>query len=180
MSDTLRPAKNFFTALAGIVLITGFIGNIAAPLPSASAQELSSDPVFASSFKDFGRTMQPLSQWKGKTLVVNFWATWCKSCLTEIPNLIKLYDKYRSRDVVIVGVAVDNADKVEKFTKERSISYPIVYGGAEAVNLSKQMGNKIGGLPFSIVIDTKGKVVSTFLGEIPKGKLEQILQQLVG
>ncbi|HVS25927.1 MAG TPA: TlpA disulfide reductase family protein [Burkholderiales bacterium] len=180
MSGTLRPARKIFTALAGIALITGFIGNIAAPLPFASAQELSSDPVFASNFKDFGRKMQPLSQWKGKTLVVNFWATWCKTCLTEIPELIKIYDKYRSRDVVIVGVAVDNADKVEKFTKEHGISYPIVYGGAEVVNLSKQMGNKVGGLPFSIVIDAKGKVVSTFLGEIPKGKLEQILQQLVG
>ena len=180
MRGTLRPAKYFFTALVGIALIAGFTGNVAVPLPSASAQELSSDPVFASSFKDFARTMQPLSQWKGKTLVVYFWATWCKPCITEIPHLMKLYDKYRSRDVVIVGIAVDNADKVEKFTKEHGISYPIVYGGAEAVNLSKQMGNKVGGLPYSIVIDAKGKVVSTILGEIPKGKLEQILQQLVG
>jgi len=180
MSGTLRPAKYFFTALVGIALIAGFTGNVAVPLPSVLAEELSSDPVFASSFKDFGRTMQPLSQWKGKTLVVYFWATWCKPCLTEVPELIKLYDKYRSRDVVIVGIAVDNADKVEKFTKEYGISYPIVYGGTEAVNLSKQMGNKIGGLPYSVVIDAKGKVVSTILGESPKGKLEQILQQLVG
>ncbi|MGH8751937.1 MAG: TlpA family protein disulfide reductase [Burkholderiales bacterium] len=150
-----------------------FLG-VADALPAAA------DPVYDASFKDFNRKLQPLSQWKGKTLVVNFWATWCKPCLKEIPELITVYNKYRAKNVVIVGVAIDQADKVEQFTKEHKITYPVVYGGTEAVSLSKQMGNKVGGLPFSIVIDAKGNVVETILGEIPPGKLEMILQQVAG
>ena len=166
-------------AIAGF----GFFGspsNYGLPINSAAAEPVAADPVYAASFKDFNRNMQPLGQWKGKTLVVYFWATWCKPCLSEIPQLVSLYDTYRSKNVVIVGVAIDQADKVEKFTKEHRVTYPIVYGGNEAVSLSKQMGNKVGGLPFLIVIDAKGEVVETILGEIPKGKLEQILKQLAG
>ena len=178
MSNTGRLLVTL-VAIAGF----GFFGspsNNALPINSAAAEPVAADPVYAASFKDFNRNMQPLGQWKGKTLVVYFWATWCKPCLSEIPELVLLYDKYRSKNVMIVGVAIDQADKVEKFTKEHRITYPIVYGGTEAVELSKKMGNKIGGLPFSIVIDAKGQVVETILGEMPKGKLEQILKQLAG
>ena len=176
-----NPGRLFVTlvAIAGF----GFFGspsNYGLPINSAAADPVSADPVYAASFKDFNRNMQPLSQWKGKTLLVYFWATWCKPCLSEIPQLVSLYDTYRSKNVVIVGVAIDQADKVEKFTKEHRITYPIVYGGNEAVELSKKMGNKVGGLPFMIVIDAKGQVVETILGETPKGKLEQILKQLAG
>ncbi|MGH8760060.1 MAG: TlpA family protein disulfide reductase [Burkholderiales bacterium] len=160
-----------------VVFVLALIG-FAPALPAAEA--VSADPVYAASFKDFNRNMQPLGQWKGKTLLVYFWATWCKPCLSEIPQLVSLYDTYRSKNVVIVGVAIDQADKVEKFTKEHRVTYPIVYGGNEAVSLSKQMGNTVGGLPFLIVIDAKGEVVETILGEIPEGKLEQILKQLAG
>lgn len=161
----------------GVVIVVALIGWVPA-LPAAEA--VSSEPVYAASFKDFSRKLQPLSQWKGKTLIVYFWATWCKPCITEIPELVTLYEKYRGRNVMIIGVAIDQADKVEKFTKEHKITYPIVYGGNDAVDLAKKMGNDKRGLPFSLVIDSKGKVVYTNLGELPKGKLEQILQQLVG
>lgn len=148
---------------------------IAAPDDPAGAGKL----LFDSSFKDFKWQMQPVSQWKGKPMVVYFWATWCKPCVKEVPELIKLYDEYRGRDVVVLGIAVDNADKVEAFMKERNVNYPVLVGGNEAIDLSKKLGNKVGGLPFTIIVDKKGHVVKTYLGEVTKANLEEILKPIL-
>lgn len=188
-SRLLRP-------LGCILLATGMLHAVSAwiagPLngggffPRAMAADVSPNaadstaPLFASSFKDFDRKMQPLSQWKGKPLVVYFWATWCKSCKHEVPELIALYDKYKKSGLTVVGIAVDNTDKVIAFTKEYQINYPILIGSNDALNLSRQMGNKVGGLPFAVVIDAEGKVVGRILGETKPGKFEELVRPLAG
>ena len=75
---------------------------------------------------------------------------------------------------------MDQADKVEKFVKEFAIPYPMMIGGNEAIDLSKQLGNKIGGLPFVAIIDKQGNLVAKVLGETPKGKLDSIVKPLLG
>ncbi len=145
---------------------------IAAPDDPAAAGKL----LFDSKFKDFKWEMQPVAQWKGKPMVVYFWATWCKPCLKEVPELIKLYDEYRAKGVVVLGIAVDNADKVQAFMKERNVNYPVLVGGNEAIDLSKKLGNKIGGLPFTLIVDKQGNVVKTYLGEVTKANLEEMLK----
>lgn len=137
------------------------------------------EALFASQFKDFKWQMQPVSQWKGKPMVVYFWATWCKPCVKEVPELIKLYDEYRGKNVVVLGIAVDNADKVAEFMKQYKVNYPVLVGGNEAIDLSKKLGNKVGGLPFTLIVDQKGNVVKTYLGEVTKSNLEEILKPIL-
>lgn len=145
-----------------------------------AAPDPSTAPLYASSFKDFDRRMQPLSQYEGKTLVLYFWATWCKSCVAEVPELKSVFAKYKSKNAAVVGIAVDNADKVQKFVKDHGIEYPMYVGGNEALELSRQLGNSVKGLPFVVIVDAKGRIVERILGETPKGKLEGVLKPLLG
>ena len=133
------------------------------------------DTFFDASFRQFDRQPHALSQYKGKTVVAYFWATWCKSCVKEVPQLIGLQNQYKDKNVQFIGIAIDNADKVEKFTKDNAIPYPILIGGDDAMALAKKLGDLVGGLPFMVVIDKNGKLVEKILGEIPEGKLEQVL-----
>lgn len=147
---------------------------------STAKATLSSEPVFKASFRDLKWKVQPLRQWQGKYLVLYFWATWCKPCRHEVPELITLYKGFGARNAVVVGIAVDNADKVAAFAKQYGINYPLLVGGDEAMELSKKMGNHIGGLPYTIVIDPRGRVLQTLLGETKEGTLTSILSPLLG
>ncbi len=171
-----RP-RSVALLLIGVAGVGGLVWSLTR---AAAERPLSADPVFAARFKDFNRTMQPLGQWRGKPTVVYFWATWCEPCRHEVPALIKLYEKYRSKDLVVVGIAVDQTDKVQGFVGEYGISYPILIGGNDALDLSRRMGNGIGGLPFLVVIDRKGRVTATQLGEFPDARLEAMVAPLVG
>ena len=136
--------------------------------------------MYAAAFKDFNRQLQPLSQWKDDFLVVYFWATWCKSCRAEVPELIALHNKYKDKGVAVVGISIDNTDKVKAFAKEYQIPYPLLIGSQDAMDFSKKKGNKVGGLPFTIMVNSRGEVVKTILGEFPHGQLEEILVALKG
>ena len=122
---------------------------------------------------------QRLDQWRGKVVVVNFWATWCAPCREEMPEVIKAQEKHGSKGLQFVGIAVDQADKVEQFAKEIGLNYPTLIGGFGAMDLSKALGNKLMALPFTVVLDRKGEVVHTQLGELKPDKLQSIISQLL-
>ena len=150
----------------------------AARAEGAAAQ--ASDAVWASSFKDLTDTVQPLSQWRGKTTVIYFFATWCIPCHLETPKLVKLFETYRDRGVVVIGIALDNADKTRAFAKKYGVEYPVVYGGREAVQLGRDLGNDQGAIPFTVVMDRDGRIAEVIQGDTPDGKLEAVLAPLVG
>jgi thiol-disulfide isomerase/thioredoxin len=153
---------------------------LASDRPTSSAETKPSaqaSPVFNSSFHKLEdwNTMQPLSKWKGKHLVLNFWATWCTSCQHEVPELNKLYHQFKENNAMVVGLAIDNADKVQEYVEKHSVDYPILVGGDEALKLSKKMGNAVGGLPYTIMITPQGEVVETILGSTERGTLPRVL-----
>lgn len=137
---------------------------------------------YAASFKDMKDQMASLDQFKGKVVVMYFWATWCVPCRVETPNLVKLNEIYKGKgkDVVVVGLALDNGDKVRQFVKDNNLTYPIFYGGHDAVELGKSLGNDQGAIPFTVVIGKDGQLVHTFKGDIPNSELEKIIDPLVG
>ena len=151
-----------------------FIGVVHAAPPAVDA-----DSLFAASFKDFDRKQQSLAQYKGKPMVVYFWATWCKSCKQEVPELIALHKKYGTK-MHVIGIAIDNTDKVRQFAQDNQINYKLLLGSNDAIALSKQLGNSVGGLPFAVVVDAKGRIVKTLLGETPPGKFEELVRPLIG
>lgn len=148
----------------------------AAQAPSASA---ASAALFKAGFSDLAGIRQPLSKWRGKVLVVNFWATWCPPCREEIPEFVKLQTKYGAQGVQFVGIAIDETAKVQAFVDEIGINYPILVGDLEAVALSRATGNRLGGLPYTLIVDRAGNIVGTELGGLTTAKLEAILQPLL-
>lgn len=145
----------------------------------AEANQIKTETFFAASFKDFDRISQPLSQYQGKTIVTYFWATWCKSCVAEVPMLKAMQEKYKDKNVVLIGIAVDNTDKVKQFVKDHEITYPILIGGDDALALSKDLGNLVTGLPFMVMIDKNGQFAAKFLGELKQEKLESTLNTII-
>lgn len=159
--------------LASAALVAGLLASAPAGAQTALA------PVWDATFKDLTDTPQPLAQWRGKVAVVYFFATWCAPCHLETPKLVKLQEAH-AKDVVVIGIALDNADKVRAFAKKYGVTYPVVYGGRDAVQLGRDLGNTQGGIPFTVVIDKAGAVVETITGDTPDGKLEAVVAPLIG
>lgn len=145
----------------------------------ATASQSNNAQIFAASFPDLDGKIQPLKQWQGKILVLNFWAPWCPPCRAEIPDFIKLQDQYRAQDVIFVGLALDQKDKVQAFTDEMGINYPILLGESDATELGKLAGNRLGGLPFTAIFAKNGSIVSTVSGELKREQLESTLKSLL-
>lgn len=122
---------------------------------------------------------QSLEQWRGQVLVVNYWATWCAPCREEIPGFVRLQERYGSRGLQFVGIAIDQPDKVAEFASEFRINYPLLLGGLETIDLLRQAGNRAGVLPYTLVIDRKGKLASREQGGLNEAKLESIIQPLL-
>ena len=169
--------------VALLALGAGWFAGWRAQDPSSSlspAQAKSAaETLFVSTLPDLKGDKQPFAQWRGKVLIVNFWATWCTPCREEIPQFIKVQEKYRSRGLVFVGVAVDNKDAVRAYADEIGINYPVLLGDLEAIELTHKAGNRAGALPFTLIIDRTGKIIATELGGLTQAKLEPIIGPLL-
>lgn len=120
-----------------------------------------------------------IGQWKGKVLVVNFWATWCAPCREEMPMFTRFQRDMGPKGVQFVGIAVDQPDKVRQFAAELGLNYPTVIGGYGAMELSKALGNSVMALPFTVVVDREGRVAHTQLGQLKEQQLVDIFGKLL-
>jgi thiol-disulfide isomerase/thioredoxin len=122
---------------------------------------------------------QSLGQWKGKVLIVNFWATWCVPCRAEMPEFVKAQQEFGERGLQFVGIAIDEPAKVKEFAAELGLNYPALIGGYGAIELSRAIGNSVGALPFTAIVDRSGHLVHTQLGPLKEPQLRSIIRQLL-
>lgn len=161
------------------VAIAAALAGYGAYLWRLAGTDRSAEALMAARLVDLDGRQQPLEQWRGKVLVVNFWATWCAPCREEIPAFIRLQDKYRSRGLQFVGIAIDRREKVQEFAREFGMNYPVLLGGIDTVEISRQAGNRIGVLPFTLVLDRSGQIVGRELGEAKEAKLDALIRPLL-
>jgi thiol-disulfide isomerase/thioredoxin len=107
-----------------------------------------------------------IESWPGKSLVINFWATWCAPCRREIPLLKSLAADWSGRDFQVVGIAVDYPDKVESFARQFAIPYPLLVGEQDALDAAAALGVESPAFPFTVFTDHGGRVVALYLGEL--------------
>ena len=125
-----------------------------------------------------GRTVR-LSDFHGKAVVLNFWATWCAPCRVEMPWLVELSRRYRAQGVEVVGVSMDDPgqeQEVAKFTRERGVDYTILLG-------NDAVGDAYGGarfLPQTFFLDRDGRIVKQAVGVTTRGELEENVRELAG
>ena len=158
--------------LAALIAVTAgaYLGHTNARPPDDTAARL-----FSVRLDDSDGKTQALAQWRGKTLVVNFWASWCPPCRREMPEFSRLNDKYSANGVQFVGIAVDTAHNVREFSQEHPVSYPLLIADADGVELSRQLGNSRLALPYTVVMGARGDVLLARLGDISVPELDALL-----
>jgi len=116
-----------------------------------------------------------IRSWKDKSLIINFWATWCAPCRKEIPLLQSLADEWSDRGVEVVGIAVDHRAQVVEFADRLKIAYPVLIGEQDALDAAAAFGFESPVFPFTVFTDRRGQVVALFVGELHKPQAELIL-----
>ena len=145
------------------------------PATSGSPAKSRPAPDFSLQSLD-GKTLR-LSDFKGKAVLLNFWATWCEPCKIEMPWFVDLQNKYGAQGLQVLGVAMDDSDKkdIAKFVKDMGVNYPVAIG-KEAV------GNDYGGvqfLPETFFIDRAGRVQDKVFGLKGKGEIEDSIKKIL-
>jgi peroxiredoxin len=116
-----------------------------------------------------------LADFRGKVVVLDFWATWCLPCKREIPDFIDLQKEYGSHGVQIIGIALDQPEKVRAFARQNGMNYPILLGSDD---IALKYGG-ISGIPTTFIIDKNGRIVSTFEGYRPRSVFETEIRKLL-
>ena len=132
------------------------------------------------SLPDMQGKMHNLSGWRNKVVVLNFWATWCPPCREEIPEFIKLQNTYGSAGVQVIGVALDNLEDVKEFYKTEGMNYPVLIGEQNAFNIMADFGETTGSLPYTVVLNTDGKIVAHKLGALDLPRMEALIKPHLG
>ena len=112
---------------------------------------------------------------EGETVVLNFWATWCPPCLREIPTFIKLQSKYREHGISFLGVALDDISEVSAFLEEMKLNYPVLIGDQQVIKMMEGLGNSIGALPYTVVLNRERNTIYSHQGEWLEGPADEFL-----
>ncbi len=163
--------------MAAVAGIAGYYFNSASL--NSEATEAAAQKLMLTSLSDLNGREQTLSRWRGKVLLVNFWATWCAPCREETPALRAIHRRYVANGIVVVGIAVDNAAKVRKYASEMGVDYNLLIATAEALAISRDLGNQAGVLPFTLALDRVGKVAFIHAGALTEASLDAMLAPLL-
>lgn len=167
---------------SGIIIIAALIalvGGIAAQrfLPSLEKAGTTSLPDF--NLPDLSGNQHNISEWRGKILIINFWATWCPPCRKEISEFIALQEQYSAKGIQFIGIALEDQKPVVEYTVANNINYPILIGGDDGVALAHQLGNSIDAIPYTVVVNQQGKIIHQQPGEFSRERILEIISPLL-
>ena len=163
--------KNKIITLIVIGALCILLGGAYQQKTNSSAQNL--HPIYKEMFMDTEGNKVHLNKFKGKWLVLNFWATWCEPCREEIPELNQFAKD--NKDITLIGIAIDDMEAIEKFQKDTPIEYLSLVSNMDGVKLSQSLGNIKGVLPFTVIIDSSGNTVKSFYGKVKIVELNQAI-----
>jgi peroxiredoxin len=169
-------SKFLWLGIAALALSAGMAAYLVGQQTAAPA----SYQVLKMNLADADGRPQPMQQWEGKILVINYWATWCPPCVEEMPAFSRLNEKMSANGIQFIGIGIDVPDKIRHFRESNKISYPLLVGGMDAASSSAELGNKHQALPFTAIFDSRRKLVAVKLGRWPEADLERELSTLLG
>ncbi|MFO8152810.1 TlpA family protein disulfide reductase [Thioalkalivibrio sp.] len=143
----------------------------------SEAPEAAAAPRIDFTLPDLDEQPRQLSEWDGDLVLLNFWATWCPPCKKEMPMLQDRYERHADQGFTIVAVAVDELDAARAFVDEFGIGFPVLIGQDDAIAVGRQYGNRIGALPYTVIIDRDGFIREMHRGEVTGDELDAWLQR---
>jgi thiol-disulfide isomerase/thioredoxin len=168
-----------FAAIAVLALLAGaamYLGSERArPGPVPVPADITPGAILSTPFKDGQGRSRTLGEFQGRVVVVNFWATWCAPCREEMPGFTRLQGRWADRGVQFVGLSDEDPAKVQRFGEGLAINYPLWTGGSEVMGLSRRLGNRLGVLPHTVVLDSQGRVLESRIGLYSEKALEERL-----
>lgn len=176
MREQIKSAA--FYLILMMVLGFGIYTLFLNPQMSKPGSDESTQVLFAANFPNELGESQALKQYQGKTIVLNFWATWCEPCRDEMPELSLLHETQASQNVVVLGIAVEDVDAIKMFSEELKVSYPLFAADYQGMDLAFSLGNDKGALPYTVIIQPDGKIHQTFFGKVSQEMIEESLRSI--
>lgn len=134
------------------------------------------DVLPAFSFPDAEDKMHSISEWQGKILVINFWATWCQPCLKEIPEFMQLQTQFSKQNVQFIGIAIDELPAITRYKNTVNMNYPVLIANEwDGFNLAQQLGNSANTVPYTVVVNSVGQIVYRHAGAVKKENLIAVM-----
>ena len=157
---------------AGVAVAAGAAGGGAALWHWRPSPEDLPPDFWSLRFEQPGGGELVLATLRGHPLLLNFWATWCPPCVTEMPMLDAFHRAQQGRGWQVVGLAVDSPSPVRQFLTQRPVGFAIGLAGLNGVELTRNLGNASGGLPFTVVVDRSGRARARKLGALAPKDLD--------
>ena len=160
--------------LFGAVAGAAALGGVGVAWLDQEALKSSANPIDDLWRQEFVRLqggMLRMSSLRGRPLILNFWATWCPPCIEELPLLSDFYRENSSNGWQVLGLAIDRLDSVERFLAHSPVSFPVAMAGNTGIEMTRSLGNLVGGLPFTVVFGADGMVTHRKMGRISPGDL---------
>lgn len=141
-----------------------------------TSDEKNPNPGFDFDLPDLNGEIVSLEDFRGKVLIINFWATWCPPCEEEMPKLNQLHKRYKNEGLVVIGIALDkdSLNLVKPFVRKKGIGYPILVGNEQVLRGVKDFS----GVPTTLILDQKGNIKKKYDGSFDKDDLEKSLKEL--
>lgn len=169
----MKPARRAWIGAAALALgFGGFGAWLAARRYRLDAADHSAvDLLFDLTLPDANGAEIALAAWRGQPLVVNFWATWCPPCISEMPELSEIQNDYGARGLQVIGIGIDSTENIRQFAVRTPMSYPLLIAGAGGHELTRHFGNTSGSLPFTAIVDRDGRIQRRILGRFDNTEL---------
>ena len=167
------------TGLIIIVALLALLGGMMAKKFLSTAAQTGPTPLPDFNLPDVSGNQHSISEWQGKILVINFWATWCPPCRKEIPEFIALQQQYAAHGLQFIGIAIDDQDAVEEYLASTKINYPMLIGGINGIALAHQLGNSVDAVPFTLVVDRQGQIIYRHPGGLSRERITEIIAPLI-
>jgi thiol-disulfide isomerase/thioredoxin len=131
------------------------------------------------SLPDVSGTPRHISEWDGKVIAINFWASWCLPCLEEVPQLVELQAQYGMEGFQVIGIALQKAEEVMDFIRDNNMNYPVLAAEMAVIPVAEDYGNLLGALPYTAIIDRDGEIVFTKHGAITRDEVISVISPLL-